>query len=71
MGVDYKFIPPYRVGRKLGRASLSECKELAKSYGEEIELSFDRFSLTVRPTSDLQDLFEIYKLENARRFGDR
>ena len=53
------------------RASLSECKELAKAYGEEIELSFNRFSLTVRPTSDLQDLFEIYKLETSRRFGDR
>lgn len=51
--------------------SLSKCKELAKAYGEEIELDFNRFSITVRPSSELQDLFAIYQLEVSRRMGDR
>ena len=51
--------------------AISQCKEVAKVYREEIELDFNRFSITVRPNSEPLDLIAIYQIENYRRMGDR
>ena len=51
--------------------AISKCQQLAKIYEEEIKLDFSQFSITVRPTSEFQDLYAIYRLETSRRMGDR
>lgn len=44
--------------------AISSCQKLAESYKKNITLNFkEGFSITVRPTSDVQDLVHIWLLE--------
>jgi hypothetical protein len=47
-----------------GITAISECQKVAKSYGKNIFLEFrEGFSIVVRPTSETQDLVQIWMLE--------
>lgn len=44
--------------------AISCCLTLAKAYKEDISLNFkEGFSIRVRPTSDVQDLIQLWMLE--------
>ena len=47
-----------------GITAISECLKVAKAYGKNIHLDFkEGFAITVRPTSETQDLVQIWMLE--------